>query len=203
MRLIATDPSLKEPDAAPAAGQELVRVLVDSAYALGPMLEALETPGHTALVRPKPQRPAVPGGFDMEDFGYDQDCGTLTCPAGGDARDQSEGEREFRGALQELPVAGSVHESQERAQGRDHRAPRATAGAPGRGESPGVPGRVPGQAHAGGTGYRVAGGRREPAVAVPGVAKNDAWRQSRVAMLNLKRLLNLGLGRGHEAWRVG
>jgi hypothetical protein len=33
-----------------------------------------------------------------------------------------------------------------------------------------------------------------------GTARNDQWLHHRVAALNLRRLLNLGLTRTHEAW---
>lgn len=36
-----------------------------------------------------------------------------------------------------------------------------------------------------------------------GVAKNDTWLQNRVAALNPKRLLVLGLGRVQRSWMVG
>ncbi|MEO6531285.1 MAG: hypothetical protein ABI563_14325 [Specibacter sp.] len=31
-------------------------------------------------MKPKPLRPAVPGGYILDDFAYDPDNGTLTCP---------------------------------------------------------------------------------------------------------------------------
>jgi hypothetical protein len=58
-----------------------VEVLADSAYGTGQMLAALERAGHTPVIKPWPTRPTVEGGFTIDDFGYDQDAGTLTCPA--------------------------------------------------------------------------------------------------------------------------
>ena len=34
------------------------------------------------MIKPKPLRPAVPGGFTLDDFTVDEDAGTVTCPAG-------------------------------------------------------------------------------------------------------------------------
>ena len=33
------------------------------------------------MIKPGPLRPAVPGGFTIDDFTLDQDAGTVTCPA--------------------------------------------------------------------------------------------------------------------------
>ena len=34
------------------------------------------------MIKPKPLRPAVPGGFTLDDFTIDEQAGTVTCPAG-------------------------------------------------------------------------------------------------------------------------
>ena len=36
---------------------------------------------HT-VIKPKPLRPAVPGGFTLDDFTIDEPAGAVTCPAG-------------------------------------------------------------------------------------------------------------------------
>ena len=38
--------------------------------------------GHTAVIKPKPLKPAVEGGFTLDDFTVDENAGTVTCPAG-------------------------------------------------------------------------------------------------------------------------
>ena len=38
--------------------------------------------GHDTVIKPGPLRPAVPGGFTLDDFTVNQDAGTVTCPAG-------------------------------------------------------------------------------------------------------------------------
>jgi hypothetical protein len=50
-------------------------------------------------------------------------------------------------------------------------------------------------------GWLVAGGNRR--LKYRGVEKNNAWLQLRVAGLNLRRLLNLGLTCHNGAWAVG
>jgi hypothetical protein len=32
------------------------------------------------MIKPKPLRPAVDGGFTLDDFTLDEDQGTVTCP---------------------------------------------------------------------------------------------------------------------------
>src|SRR3954453_19769190 len=59
-----------------------VQVLGDSAYGTGEALAALGSAGHTAVIKPWPVKPAVPGGFTAEDFTVDEADGTATCPAG-------------------------------------------------------------------------------------------------------------------------
>ena len=48
-------------------GQPL-EVLGDSAYGTGDALEALAKAGHTPVIKPWPLRPAVEGGFNLDDF---------------------------------------------------------------------------------------------------------------------------------------
>jgi hypothetical protein len=70
-RLIAMDPTI--------AGTS-VDVLADSAYGSGEMLAALAPAGHTPVIKPWPVRPAVEGGFTLDDFTVDEAAGTVTCP---------------------------------------------------------------------------------------------------------------------------
>jgi IS5 family transposase len=55
-------------------------VLGDSAYGSGEFRAHLENRQHRAVIKPIPLRPAVPGGFTIDDF-Y-RDGNTMTCPAG-------------------------------------------------------------------------------------------------------------------------
>jgi len=54
----------------------------DSAYATGEALAALNDTGHRPMVKPWPTKPAVPGGFQIEDFSVDETNNSVTCPAG-------------------------------------------------------------------------------------------------------------------------
>ena len=74
-------------DAEAAAGlvddePEGTEVLGDSAYGSGELRDHLASTNKTATIKPPPLRPAVPGGFTLDDFELDDEAGTLTCPAG-------------------------------------------------------------------------------------------------------------------------
>jgi IS5 family transposase len=85
-------------DAAPGliddepAGTE---VLGDSAYGAGELRDHLAATAKKAVIKPPPLRPAVPGGFDLDDFELDDEDGTLTCPAGVVVRLTAKGRGDF------------------------------------------------------------------------------------------------------------
>jgi IS5 family transposase len=59
-----------------------LQVLADGAYGSGDSLEALAAAGHTPAVKPWPHAPAISGGFERDDFVIDWTARTATCPAG-------------------------------------------------------------------------------------------------------------------------
>jgi IS5 family transposase len=59
-----------------------VQVLADSAYGSGEVRAALRHACHDQAIKAIPLRRAVPGGFDRDDFVIDHDARTATCPAG-------------------------------------------------------------------------------------------------------------------------
>ncbi len=65
------------------AGEEPgLEVLADSAYGSGKTRADLRASGHTQTIKPIPLSSAVPGGFTKDDFVIDTAAGTVTCPAG-------------------------------------------------------------------------------------------------------------------------
>ena len=54
----------------------------DSAYGTGDLRDAIDKAGHQAVIKPKPLRPPVEGGFTVDDFTVSEEQGTVTCPAG-------------------------------------------------------------------------------------------------------------------------
>jgi IS5 family transposase len=55
-------------------------VLGDSAYSAGELRAHLADRQMTAVIKPPPLRPAVAGGFTLDDFTIDTAAGTVTCP---------------------------------------------------------------------------------------------------------------------------
>ncbi|MGW2856323.1 transposase, partial [Streptomyces sp. NPDC001215] len=54
----------------------------DTAYSAGDLRQALHQAGHRTFFKPAPLRPAVPGGFTLDDFAIDTTAAIVTCPAG-------------------------------------------------------------------------------------------------------------------------
>jgi hypothetical protein len=67
-------------DAGPAGAR--LEVYGDSSYGSGEARAAYRKAGHDTVIKPGPLRPAVPGGFTLDDFTLDETAGTITCPAG-------------------------------------------------------------------------------------------------------------------------
>ncbi len=56
-------------------------VLADGAYGSGETLAALDAAGHTKMIKPHATRNAIKGGFTRDDFVVDHDARRVTCPA--------------------------------------------------------------------------------------------------------------------------
>jgi hypothetical protein len=178
-----------------------VQVLADSAYGTGDTLAALQRAGHTAVIKPWLLRPAVPGGFTIDDFTVDEAVGAVTCPAG-ITRPIS------RTRIVTFGVACRGCQLQERCttdgRGRHlnlhqhhalQRAHRVRAADPDfqatyRRHRPMVERSIA---------WLTRGHRRVP---YRGALKNDAWLHLRVAAINLRRLINLGLTGTDGHWAL-
>lgn len=181
---------------------EVVDVLGDSAYATGEALEEITKAGRRPLVKPGPLKPAVEGGFTIDDFTVDEKAGTATCP-NGLTRPITKGRSVTFGAgcvgcplrAQCTTAKGgrTLHLHKHQALLREH---RQRSKDPAwqedyRRHRPMVERSIA---------WLVAGGNRK--VRYRGVTKNNAWLHTRSAALNLRRLLNLGLTRTNGAWAV-
>jgi hypothetical protein len=176
-----------------------VEVLGDSAYGTGQALDALDRAGHTAVIKPWPLRPAVPGGFTLDDFTVDAAGGTVTCPAGVTRPITRARYAIFGAACRGCPLRARCTTSLSGRTVRLHehealqRAHRARAADPDfqatyRRHRPMVER---------GIAWITRGNRRVP---YRGVLKNNAWLHLRVAAINLRRLLTLGLTRAEGQW---
>jgi len=65
-----------------APESEHLEILADSAYGSGETRAHLRAQGHRQLIKPIPARRAIPGGFERDDFVLDHARHRATCPAG-------------------------------------------------------------------------------------------------------------------------
>jgi len=179
---------------------ETVDVLGDSAYGTGDSLEAITKAGHSPLVKPWPTKPAVPGGFHIDEFIVDEAARSVTCPAGQTRPIPPSRSVTFGVACRSCPLQPRCTTSKDGrgltlhrhdALQREHRqrAKDPAWQADYRQHRPMVERSLA---------WLVAGGNRK--VRYRGIAKNNAWLHTRSAALNLRRLLNLGLARNEGAW---
>ena len=181
---------------------EHVEVLADSAYGSGIARATLAEAGHTAIIKPIPLRAPVPGGFTADDFTIDHTTRTVTCPNGLTRTISPSGTATFGVACRGCPLRArcttardgravrvSEHEPLLRAARRHADTDAFTE--PYRQQRPMVERSIA---------WLVRGGNRK--VRYRGIAKNDQWLHHRLAALNLRRLLNLGLHHQHGTWAL-
>jgi Transposase DDE domain/Transposase domain (DUF772) len=177
-----------------------LEVLGDSAYGAGETRAALRAAGHTQTIKPLPLSSAVPGGFTLHDFRIDRQAGVVRCPVGATAPISSSGRASFARHCPGCPLrrrcttakGGRIlrlhpHEDELRAARR--RATTRSFQASYRHWRPMVERSIA---------WLVADGCRR--VPYRGIQHNDLWWSLRVAVVNLRRLLALGLARHDGAW---
>ena len=196
--------ALLDDDPAPDE-QDGFEVLGDSAYGTGDARAALAQAGHTAIIKPPPLQPAVEGGFTRDDFTVDETAGTVTCPAGVTRRITTKRHVTFGAACQDCPLRqrcttakrGRTLELHEHdallrqarhlwATGDDLRAIY-------RRHRPMVERSIA---------WLIGPKGRCRQLRYRGVAANDLWLHHRMAALNLRRLLNLGLTHTTTGWAL-
>jgi Transposase domain (DUF772)/Transposase DDE domain len=185
--------------------EETAEVYGDSAYGTGDLRAGLDQAGHTAVIKPKPLKPAVEGGFTLDDFTVDEAARTVTCPAGLTRPVTARRTVTFGAACRTCPLR---HRCTTRKDGRSlilhqHdallRAARAVwAAQPALREDyrkfrPNVE-RVISQVAS-------RGGRRLK-LRYLGAAKNNAWLKNRTAALNLRNLISHGLDHCNGSWAL-
>ena len=182
-----------------------VIVYGDSAYGTGELRSALCEAGHTAIIKPKPLTPAVAGGFTLDDFTIDTTAGTITCPNEVTRRIPRCRAVKFGRACRDCPLRTRcttakngrmiiLHEHHELLR----RARADWSADPSLKEA-----------------YRADRSQVERAIAwvathrgrrvklrYIGTSKNNCWLHLRVAAVNLRRLLALGLTRQAGAWAL-
>ncbi len=179
-----------------------LEIYADSAYASGANRASLRAAGHDAVIKAIPLRRAVPGGFDRDDFVVDHRNRTVTCPAGHTLTITDKGSASFGSRCGPCPLRAQCTTAKDgktlnftehddelvyarqawrdpifQAHYRQHRpmVERSIA-------------------------WLVRGNNRR--VRYRGVQRNQQWLTTRIAALNLRRLLNLGLHRDDTGWAL-
>ena len=184
-----------------AGDGEQVEVLGDSAYGSGDMLDALDRAGRKPVIKPWPIRPAVEGGFTIDDFAYDHEAGTLTCPNQVTRKLTTARRAVFGTVCHDCPLRArcttavkgrtiEVHRHERLQRQHRRRAKTPEFQQVYRHKRPLVERSIA---------WLVRGNRRVP---YRGVTKNNSWLHHRVAGLNLRRLLTLGLSLNNGAWQL-
>ena len=186
-----------------AAEDEPAEVYGDSAYGTGDLRAAMKQAGHTAVIKPRPLKPAVEGGFTLDDFSVDEGAGTVTCPAGVTRRITARRNVTFGAACRGCPLRARCtanktgralilheHDTLLRAARRDW-ATQPGQRADYKKYRPNIE-RVISQVSS-------RGGRRLK-LRYLGTTRNNAWLKNRTAALNLRNLIGRGLAFDNRAW---
>ena len=177
-----------------------LEVLGDSHYGSGETRAALRAAGHTQTIKPIPLQGAVPGGFTVQDFRIDRQAGMVRCPAGATAPITSSGQASFARHCQHCPLRARcttakrgrilhVHPHEEELRAARRQATTRSFQHSYRRWRPMVERSIA---------WLVADGCRR--VPYRGVERNQGWWSLRVAAIDLRRLLVLGLARCHGNW---
>jgi hypothetical protein len=177
-----------------------LEVLGDTHYGSGQTRAALRAAGHTQTIKPIPLQSAVPGGFTIHDFRIDQQAGTASCPAGNTTKITASGQASFARWCQRCPLRRrcttakrgrtlQVHPHEDELRAARRRATTRSFQHAYRRWRPMVERSIA---------WLVADGCRR--VPYRGVERNQLWWSMRVAAVNLRRLLVLGLARHDGAW---
>jgi IS5 family transposase len=187
-------------DGLQAAGLEIYG---DSAYGTGDARAEYRDAGLGTVIKPGPLRPAVPGGFTIDDFAVDEDAGTVTCPAGVTRAMSPRRNVIFGAACAGCPLRDRCTAAKDGRSMSIHphegllRAARAQARTSEFKEK--YPARSAVERVIAWTATR--NGRRVR-LRYLGTAKNDAWLHTRCAAVNLRTLLRHGLTRSEGAWAL-
>jgi hypothetical protein len=178
-----------------------LEVLGDTHYGSGETRAALHAAGHTQTIKPIPLHSAVPGGFTVHDFRVDRQAGMVRCPAGMTAPISS-GRASFARHCPGCPLRRRcttakrgrtlrLHPHEEELRAARRRAVTRSFQESYRRWRPMVERSIA---------WLVADGCRR--VPYRGIQRNGLWWSLRVAAVNLRRLLALGLARHDGAWVI-
>jgi hypothetical protein len=177
-----------------------LEVLGDTGYGSGQTRAALRAAGHLQTIKPVPLQSAVPGGFTIHEFAVDRQAATVRCPAGYTAPITSSGQVSFARYCQRCPLRARcttatdgrtirIHPHEDELRAARRRGTTRSFQQSYRRWRPMVERSIA---------WLVADGCRR--VPYRGIQRNHLWWSLRVAAVNLRRLLVLGLARQDGAW---
>ena len=178
-----------------------LEVLGDSAYGTAEARVALADAGHGAVIKPIPLRTVIEGGFTRDDFLLDEAAGTVACPAGYTVAITRSRGADFGIRCRDCPLRARCTTSKRGRKLTLHEHDSALFAARRQAETPEFQ-----------TVYRqhrpmversiawiVRGNRK---LRYRGTTKNDWWLHHRVAAVNLRRLITLGLHHTGTNWAI-
>ena len=184
-----------------APGEPGLEIYGDSAYGSGQARADCRDAGHDTVIKPGPLKPAVPGGFTIDDFIVDEEQGTVTCPNGVTRPMSSKRYVTFGAACAGCPLRarcttaeggrsmeihphdGLLRQARARARtGQFRQAYRTRA----------MVERV--------IAWTATCNGRRVRLRYIGATRNNAWLHNRCAGINLRTLVNAGLTRDGGAW---
>jgi hypothetical protein len=180
-------------------------VLGDSAYGTGDARAALAHAGHTAIIKPGPLHRAVEGGFTIDDFTVNEQAATVTCPAEITKTLTRTRNAVFGVACRTCPLRTRCTDAKDGRtirlhphdallrQARSDWTSRTDLRHIYRQHRPMVERSIA---------WLIGPKGRCRKLRYRGVAANDWWLHTRIAGLNLRRLINLGLTRHHTGWTI-
>jgi hypothetical protein len=207
------DGDTTDPNTEPAGNQRFdasgneqgqgLEVYGDSAYGTGAARAAYRARGHDTVIKPKPLRPAVEGGFTLDDFDINEDVGTVTCPAGHTRQMSAARTVTFGKVCAGCPLRARCttaadgrsmtihpHEDLLRAARAQARTPQFKQAYPTRSNVERI------------IAWTATQNGRRVKLRYLGVAKNHAWLRTRSAALNLRTLTKHGLTHRDSAWAL-
>jgi IS5 family transposase len=180
-----------------------LQVLADSAYGGGNTRAALRAAHHEQAIKAIPLRAAVPGGFDRDDFIVDHDARTVTCPAAHTVMLTAKGNAVFqRHCNSGCPLRERCTTAKDGRtfHVREHDAELVEARRAWRDGDFATDYRQHRPMVERSISWLVARGHRR--VRYRGLQRNQLGLTTRIAAINLRRLINLGLTRNGPQWTI-
>jgi hypothetical protein len=188
---------------APGPDGQGLEVYGDSACGSGQARADYRDAGHNTVIKPGPLRPAVPGGFTLDDFALDGQRGTVTCPAGHVRPVSPKRSVTFGAICAACPLRARCttakdgrsldihpHEQLLRAARAQARTPEFKLAYPTRAAIERI------------IAWTATQNGRRIRLRYLGASKNNAWLHNRSAAINLRTLINAGLTRSEGTWAL-